>query len=81
MKSFAVLLVVLLGGHPSFAQPAASATTDVMKVGTSMIEIVFSGVKPDLPHDILLAYVGDAAHAVSHYYGAFPVDRAEVQSS
>jgi hypothetical protein len=78
LKLFAVLLVVLFGAGQSFAQPAAPGTTDVLRVGTSTIEIAFSGVKPDLSHDILLAYVGDAAHAVSHYYGAFPVGRAEV---
>jgi hypothetical protein len=79
LKLFAVLLVVLLGAGQSFAQPATPGTIDVLKVGTSTIEIAFSGVKPDLSHDILLAYVGDAAHAVSHYYGAFPVGRAEVR--
>ena len=49
------LLVVLLGAGQSFAQPAAPGTTDVLKVGTSTIEIAFSGVMPDLSHDILLA--------------------------
>jgi len=72
LKAFAVLLTVIIGAGQSFAQPAA---TEVLKVGTSTIEIVFSGVEPDLPHNILLAYVGDAAHAVSHYYGTFPVGR------
>jgi len=79
MKSFAVLLVVLLGTGQSSAQPAAPSTTDVLKVGASTIEIAFSGAEPDLSHDILLAYVGEAAHAVSHYYGVFPVGRAEVR--
>jgi hypothetical protein len=79
MKSFAVLLALLLGKGQSFAQPAASGTTKVLKVGTSTIDIVFSGVKPDLSHDILLSYVADAAQAVSHYYGIFPVGRAQLQ--
>jgi hypothetical protein len=79
MKPFALLLALFLGTGQSFAQQAVPETTDVLKVGTSTIEIVFSGVKPDLSHDILLAYVGDAAHAVSHYYGVFPVGRAEVR--
>ena len=75
VASFTLLLVLLLELGQSFAQPAESGMTDVLKVGTSTIDIVISGVKPDLPHDILLAYVGDAAHAVSHYYGTFPVGR------
>lgn len=79
MKSFAVLLAMLLGAGQSFAQPAAPGTTDVLKVGTSTIEIALSGVKPDLSHDILLAYVRNAAQAVSHYFDAFPVSRAEVR--
>lgn len=79
MKSFATLLAVLVGAAHSFAQQAASRTIDVLKVGTSTIDVVVSGVKPDLSHDLLLAYVGDAAHAVSHYYGVFPVGRAQLQ--
>ncbi|WP_131999444.1 hypothetical protein [Acidipila rosea] len=61
------------------AQPAAYRTTDVLKVGSSSINVVISGAKPDVSYDMLLAYVGDAARAVSHYYGTFPVDRAQLQ--
>lgn len=79
MKSLAALLAVLVGAGHSLAQQAASGTTEVLKVGSSTIDIVISGVKPDLSHDMLLAYVDGAAHAVSHYYGRFPVDRAQLQ--
>jgi len=78
-KSLALLLALLLGMGQSFAQPAASGTTEVLNVGSSAIDVVISGVKPDLSHDALLAYVGDAAHAVSHYYDMFPVGRAQLQ--
>ena len=79
VRPCALLLVSLLGMGQSFAEPVVPGTTEVLKVGSSTIEIVMSGVKLDLAHDILLAYVGDAAHAVSHYYGAFPVGRAQLQ--
>ena len=79
MKSFVLLLALILGISQSPAQPAASGTTDVLKVGTSTIDVEISGVRPDLPHNILIAYAGDAAHAVSHYYGRFPVDRVLLQ--
>ena len=78
-KSFAVLLTMLLGTGLLSAEPATPGTTDAVKVGTSTIDVVISGVKPDLSHDMLLAYVGDAAHAVSLYYGMFPVGRAQLQ--
>lgn len=79
LKFLAVLLFVFSGTGQAFAQPANPAPVEVLKIGTSTIELVFSGVKPDLSHDILLGYVGDAAHAVSHYYGVFPVARAELR--
>jgi hypothetical protein len=74
-----VLLAVFLGAGQLSARPARPAPTDVLKVGTSTIEIAFLGVQPDLSHDLLLSYVSDAAQAVSHYYGVFPVGRAEVR--
>jgi hypothetical protein len=79
LKSSAVLLTVLIAAGQSFAKSADHAASDVLKVGNSTIEIVFSGVQPDLAHHVLLAYVSDAAHAVSRYYGVFPVGRAEVR--
>lgn len=79
LKPFALLLALLLGMGRLLAQPAPSGSTEVLKVGNSSINVVISGAKPDLSYDMLLAYVGDAAHAVSHYYGAFPVDRAQLQ--
>ncbi len=54
-------------------QPAS-----VLKIGLSTIEVTFSGAAPDLSQDVLLAYVDEAATAVSHYYGVFPVDHAKV---
>ena len=42
MKSFAALLIMLLGAGQSFAQPATTVTKDVLKVGTSTIEQVLA---------------------------------------
>jgi hypothetical protein len=75
-----IILYAFVGQAHLFAQQITALTTNTVRIGLSTtIKVTFSGVEPDLSYDVLLAYVSNTARAVSHYYGAFPVNRAEVQ--
>lgn len=54
-----------------------------LQLGSATIEITFGPGGFDLPRESIIAWVSKAAHAVTHYYGVFPVPftRVRVNSS
>ena len=58
--------------------PAAEPSTK-LKEGGGEIEVSFESEQFDLPHAALLAWVSQAAKAVTAYYGKYPVPRARVR--
>jgi hypothetical protein len=60
-----------------------TSDTTRLQLGSATIEISFGPGGFDLPRESIIAWVSKAAHAVAHYYGAFPVrfTRVRVNSS
>lgn len=54
------------------------ASTQTLNIGGSSIEVDIGEGHLDLPTSAVIAWVSDAARAVSLYYGRFPVDRMRV---
>src|SRR5665213_3387802 len=65
-------LLLLLSGLVAAQEPA-----EVMSGGAT-IEVSFAPGRFDLPGASLLAWVSNAANAVSEYFGRFPVQHARV---
>jgi len=65
-------LLLLLSGLVAPQQVAAQEPAEVMSGGAT-IEVNFAPGRFDLPRASLLAWVSNAANAVSEYFGRFPV--------
>jgi hypothetical protein len=81
--AFAVLSVVLLGfvWASLAAQPDSHyeiASSREVKIGGAVVQVDFAAGQFDLGNDAILQHIQAAAHAVSTYYGQFPVKRARV---
>jgi hypothetical protein len=63
-------------GTPPWRLPVASSRT--INVGEASIQIDLSPGDVDLPTTSILQWIENAAHAVSIYYGRFPVPRERV---
>jgi hypothetical protein len=77
--ALALLICVACSGSasgPPWASPVA--TTQVVQEGGAAIQIDFAPGPLDLPRSQVVDWVRQAAHAVSVYYGRFPVTQARV---
>jgi hypothetical protein len=50
-----------------------------LEIGGAKIEVTFGSGEFDLPRERLLSWIQNAAKAVSHYYGVFPVPRMRIR--
>jgi hypothetical protein len=63
-------------GTPPWRQPVASS--HILNIGGAAIQIDFSPGQIDLPQTAILQWIENAAHAVTTYYGKFPVPRERI---
>jgi hypothetical protein len=69
-------LLVLLFAARAFPQGALQPAQ--VTAGGATIQITFAPGKLDAPRDTVLAWITNAAHAVSEYFGRFPVEQARI---
>jgi hypothetical protein len=67
---------VIGGMQPAWTHEVVSS--QVLKVGGATLQLDIAVGALDLPHDQVVHWVETAAHAVSAYYGRFPVAKARI---
>lgn len=74
MRTIFCLLMTALA---TAAEPALPSKE--IKIGGSVIQIEFTSGHLDLPPEAVMNWISNAVHAVSRYYGRFPVRRAQLK--
>jgi hypothetical protein len=67
------LILLILPTHSAIMYGAS-----LLQAGGANLQIEFAGVEPDLPKTCIIAKIGKSAHAVTTYYGKFPVSSARI---
>jgi hypothetical protein len=77
VREFLPAALGLLGVSSSLLAQESEAIP--LEIGGAKIQVTFSSADFDLPRERLLKWIRNAAQAVSHYYGAFPVPRMRIR--